>query len=522
MSGPDTGTEAAFDVAVIGGALAGGAVAWLLRQEFPDLKVLVVERAARHGRRVGEATVEVSACFLMRALGLTEHLLHHHLPKQGLRFWFGQGQAGSLADASELGGRYLARVPSFQVDRAVLDEEVLRRAGAAGAVVWRPAVVRRVDLQPGGEQFVTVEQNGETRRVRARWVVDASGFATLLARQEGWREVNTDHPTTTAWARWRGVKNLDGLELARRHPAWALACHGLRGTATNHLMGDGWWAWLIPLAGGETSVGVVFDQRLVQWPAGGALGARLKEFLCRHPAGRELLEDAEWIEDDVHWRSALAYRVTTLAGDGFVLVGDAAGFLDPFYSPGMDWLSFTVSRAVDVIAAHRRGADVAPLLAAYQRDFTDSYRLWFEAIYRDKYAYLGDFELMRVAFPLDVGAYYLGVASQPYRRGAAGFREPVFTTTGGRVVQRLMRAYHTRLVALARARRRRGVLGRANAGRRKLLNGFSFGPSGAWPLIRALGAWARLELAEGWRAWPARPAEPAQAASAAATEVAAK
>ncbi|HMO65439.1 MAG TPA: tryptophan 7-halogenase, partial [Verrucomicrobiota bacterium] len=194
MNGADPGAEAAFDVAVIGGGLAGGAAAWLLRQEFPDLKILVVERAARHGRRVGEATVEVSACFLMRALGLTEHLLHHHLAKQGLRFWFGQGKAGSLAEASELGGRYLARVPSFQVDRAVLDEEVLRRAGEAGAVVWRPAVVRRVDLQPGGEQLVTVEPGGETRRVRARWVVDASGFATLLARQEGWREGNTAHP----------------------------------------------------------------------------------------------------------------------------------------------------------------------------------------------------------------------------------------------------------------------------------------------------------------------------------------
>ena len=49
----------------------------------------------------------------------------------------------------------------------------------------------------------------------------------------------------------------------------------------------------------------------------------------------------EFDEEDVHWRKNLAYYSTTFAGDGFVLVGDAAAFMDPFYSPGMDWISFT-------------------------------------------------------------------------------------------------------------------------------------------------------------------------------------
>src|ERR1043165_2968079 len=99
-------------------------------------------------------------------------------------------------------------------------------------------------------------------------------------------------------------------------------CHGVRGTATNHLVGDGWWAWIIPLKGGDVSVGAVFDQRLVEFPEEGALGDRLKRFLCAHPVGQELLSGAQWVEGDVHWRKALPYYSTRYAGNGFAIVGD--------------------------------------------------------------------------------------------------------------------------------------------------------------------------------------------------------
>ena len=93
------------------------------------------------------------------------------------------------------------------------------------------------------------------------------------------------------------------------------------------------------------SVGVVFDQRLVQWPEGGSVGERLRDFLCEHPVARELLKAAQWVEGDVHWRKNLPYYSTTYGGDGFALVGDAGAFIDPFYSPGMDWVAFTTVAA---------------------------------------------------------------------------------------------------------------------------------------------------------------------------------
>ena len=514
-----------FDVAIIGGALAGAATATLLLRERPDLRVVIIEKSPAFTRRVGEATVEVSAYFLGRVLGLTQYLNESHLVKQGMRFWFANEHTGALDECSEIGGGYLSRVPAYQVDRSTLDEEILRRAVALGARLLRPAAVQKVELNPGGEQSLTLRRDEQTETLTARWVVDAAGCAALLSRQQGWWRPNPAHPTASAWSRWRGVKDWDGLELAKKFPAWAAACHGIRATATNHFVGPGWWAWCIPLKGGEVSVGVVFDQRQVDWPSGDgvSLGERLKTFLLQHPAARELLADAEWIDGDVHWRRNLPYFSTTYAGDGFALVGDAGAFLDPFYSPGMDWVAFTATATADLILAERRGEAVASRLAQHNRDFTRSYARWFEALYLDKYDYLGDFELMRLSFLLDLGLYYLGVASQPYRRGAAGLKQPVFSTRPSVPFFHFMRLYNRRLASIARVRRLRGTWGRSNAGRRFLFGGYTFSAKSVLPILRALLGWGWLELSEGWRSWfAARPAEAPAATPSAAKELAAQ
>jgi len=491
-----------YDVIIIGGSLSGAASAVLLRRECPSLRVLIVERTAKFGRRVGEATVEISGYFLGRVLGMSQFLNDTQLVKQGMRFWFANEDTQMLDESSEIGPRYHVRLPSWQLDRSVVDEELLRRAVEAGAELQRAAQVTRVQLTPGGEQVVTVRSEAREKALRCRWVIDASGVAALLARQEGWLRPNNDHPTAAAWGRWRGVKDWDGRALAEKFPEWAAACYGTRNTATNHIVGDGWWSWWIPLKGGDVSVGVVFDQRLVEFPSGaGRIGERIQEFLSRHPVAREVLARAEWVEGDTHWRKNLAYSSTTLAGDGFALVGDAAAFLDPLYSPGMDWISFTVSASVRLIVAQQHGEPLAPLLTEHEAIFSRSYERWFTAIYRDKYEYLGEFDLMRIAFRMDLGLYYLGIVSQPFKLGTDGLLMPPFATKASAPVFYFMRFYNQRFAAIARDRRRRQRLGRTNHGRRYLIPSFSISPSDIPRILLAAAEWLKLECVEGWRTW---------------------
>ncbi|MGC3988756.1 MAG: NAD(P)/FAD-dependent oxidoreductase [Chthoniobacteraceae bacterium] len=490
-----------YDVIVIGGSLSGAALATLVLKETPSLRVLVIEKSEKFTRRVGEATVEVSAYFLGRVLGLTQHLNESHLVKQGMRFWFHNAETKSLDQASEIGGKFQARLPSYQLDRAVFDEEVLRRAVELGAELRRPAQVTAVDLQTGSAR-VTVKAGDQVQTLHARWVVDASGVAALLARKNGWLKMNEQHPTAAAWARWQGVKDWDGPEFATRFPDWFARCYGVRGTATNHIVGDGWWSWWIPLKGGDVSVGVVFDQRLNEFPGEGQpIAERLRQFLQQHPVARELLEHAQPVEGDALWRRNLAYSSTTFAGDGFSLVGDASAFIDPFYSPGMDWISFTTTATAALIAAQQRGEAVAPLVARHNAQFSQAYSRWFQAIYRDKYEYMGDYELMSAAFRLDLGLYYLGIVSQPFKFGPKALQTPPFVPAVSTPIFHFIRNYNRRLASMARNRRRRGVHGIANSGRNLLVPGYTFGGANAWLLAKAIGAWLRLEIKEGWRTW---------------------
>lgn len=517
---PANGDSGRYDVVVMGGALSGAATAFLIKQKHPAARVLVVEKSPRFTRRVGEATIELSGFFLTRVLGLTAHLNQEHITKQGLRFWFHRDGEGSLADCSEIGGRYLSRSPSFLVDRAVMDEELLRRTVAMGVELRRPAVIKQVELHPGGLQTVTISESDRTERIQARWVVDASGVATTMSRQLGWWRANDAHPTAALWSRWRGVKDWDGMELAQKHPRWAGACWGTRGTATNHLVGDGWWAWMIQLKGGDVSIGLVVDERLAKLPDEGALSERLKPFLMRHPVGREILANAECVENDTHWRRRLAYRSTQLAQDGLMLVGDAAGFIDPLYSPGMDWIALTTWSSADLISRQLKGENPEAQLHKHNADFVRSYDRWFDAIYRNKYEYIGEFDLLRVAFRLDIANYYLGIAGRAYQRGEEFLAEPLYSQKLALPFYLLMRTYNRRLSQMAFARRQRAALGRTNTGHRLLVPGYSFGAASLIPLFKGLGEWAVLELTEGWRTWFS--SQPSSEAAPGTTEVSAR
>jgi flavin-dependent dehydrogenase len=496
---PDTQDQ--FDVIVIGGALSGASTAFLLKRRNPTLRILVVEKNTAFKRRVGEATTEVSGFFLTRMLGLTNYLIRTQIPKNGLRFWFSQDSTGDAADCSELGGRYLSTVPAFLLDRSELDEEVLRRAVVTGIELLRPARVLNVQLEEGGMQEVSIQYGGETKIFKSRWVVDASGVKAQLARANRWLHTNEAHPTLAAWSRWRNTGDWDGLDSVMGSDSIKSGFFGIRGTATNHFAGDGWWAWWIQLKNGDVSIGLVLDQRLVDWSKQeGTVGEKLHRFLSSHPAACVMMRDAEFIDGDVHFRRNLPYYSERQAGDGFVLVGDASAFIDPLYSPGMDWIAFTASAAVELIAKCKEGENPSPLVEKHNRDFLISYQRMFGALYQDKYDYLGDFDLMRVSFRLDIVTYYLYVVRFLYKNGPQAILKPPFSPKEAGPFFRFMCFYNRRLAAMGRSRRERGVFGQHNKDQRDLVSGFNFRLGQLFrTAFDGLWIWLKLELQEGWR-----------------------
>ena len=485
--------ECSHDVAVIGGAISGASTAFLLKRKDPSLRIVIIEKAEAFERKVGESTSEVGACFLMRVLNMAHHLGHQQITKSGLRMWFYRNSSDNFTRCAELGPKHQTRLPAFQLDRSTLDEAVLEKAVRAGCELWRPAKVQDLELGGVGKNDLAVHLDDEVRNVTARWVIDASGRNALIARKLKLYRTLDAHPIHSVWARFRKTFDLDSAAMWESAPHFTEPCWAMRQWATNHLMGRGWWGWLIPLKGGDCSVGLVYDSRIFQLPPGLNLGERLKSHLMTHPLGRKVLCDAQYIEKDVHAYSNLAYYSEQSIGDGWALVGDAAGFLDPLYSQGFDFISYTCSGVFEILADALAGKDVSMASSRYNELYLTQFHTWFESVYKDKYYYLGDAELMTVAFYLDISAYFIGPVRQAYSKHARRYSALPYAGPIGQAVGHFMRCYNRRLAAIAKRKFAAGTYGSANLDSRLFLPGFSPGPGSLKFMLTGVRKWLRAE-----------------------------
>lgn len=513
-SGDSVSDREQFDVVIIGGAFSGSAMGILVRRALPDARIAIVERSEKFDRKVGESTSEVAGCFLTQVLHLSTYLSQKHIAKNGLRMWFTDADNRCLGQCSEIGGKLQTRLPGFQLDRSELDPHLLQMATDAGCKVFRPATVRDLNLNGVGNNTMTIDVKGGGRtQVTAKWVVDASGKAAVVPRLRGTLEsMEEEHPTTAVWARFRNVRDLDGRDISERFPDLSKHVLSARGTATNHLMGRGWWCWIIPLRDGDVSAGVTFDRRLFQLPEGENLTQRLHQHLLSHPVGRELFSDAVAVEKDTRTYSQLAYRSREVAGDGWFVVGDAGGFMDPMYSQGLDYCAHSVYATHTILIDALKGECVRERAAAYSTNFAESYQQWFEALYKDKYRYMGDAELMFIAFMLDLGMYFLGPVRLVYTDKAGEFSRLPYQGPAGRRVAKFMAFYNRRLAALAEQRFAAGDYGRHNLKKRFIVKqGLAPGTALIPLLVRAMFCWGRAEahgLLSRWRSPSPQPANP--------------
>ena len=503
-----------YDVVILGGAFSGASAAILLRRECPDLRVLIVEKADRFDEKVGEATTEMSAMFLTRRLAMWQHLENEQLPKEGLRYWFANEKVTGHANASETGGFIRSTVPAFQLRRDALDEHLLATAVAEGAELWRGARVTDVavgDFQHtvtvAGDQLPVASAGAgdadvlatgnrplATRTVSCRWLLDATGRASFLGRKLNLIERNDEHPTAAIWCRWKNVRHIDDVAVRTGIAAGNV---GSRRLGTNHYTGYGYWIWVIPLGNGETSIGVVFDKRLVELHQSKNRGEDFIAFLKAIPSLAELLEGAEPRLEDLRFYSHLAYATKQYMGRGWSLLGDAAAFLDPYYSPGLDHASFTVEAAVEMIRKDRMGEDLTARIAEHNETFIRSYWRFFRAVYKDKYYYMGEGDLLSAAMLIDTAQYYIFVVMPAYKFLKRFDWMPVLGPKPAFLSYHMMQTYNRRFRAIAGKRRAARRAGLYND-RRRVVAYFNLGLAPLRMVLRGVKLWLRAEWGALW------------------------
>ena len=397
-----------YDVFIAGGGLAGLTLARQLKQAAPALTLLVAEKrvhpAPEAAHKVGESSVEIGAHYFGKVLGLEPHLQARQLPKLGLRYFGPAGDNRDLQARFELGPPMFPPVPSYQLDRGRLENYLLESDREMGIEVWDRAVVK--DFEFGDPHHrIEIDTAGGRREITARWMVDASGRGGLIRRRLNLtREVA--HLANACW--WR-VNYSSRLDHWVGDAAWQARVPGeQRWLSTNHLMGRGYWVWLIPLGSGTTSFGIVGDAQLhpyhrlnrfekaIEW-------LRQYEPQCAEVVERDRREGR--VEDFLALKHFAHGCERVYSNDRWLLTGEAGVFTDPFYSPGSDFIGMSNSFITDLITRERRGEDIR----ARVEQFNTGYLRLFEGflrVYTGQYPLMGNAQVMTAKAAWDNGSYW--------------------------------------------------------------------------------------------------------------------
>lgn len=403
---------ASLDVTILGGGLAGLTLAIQLRRQFPSLSVLVLERrshpvpAAAH--KVGESSVEIGAHYFDTVLGLKEHLTTRQLKKFGFRFFFSAGQE-DLAAVTELGASRYLSTPSYQLDRGIFENFLGEHARELGVQFVDGAVVRNFDLgTQRAAHAVRYEIAGAQREVQSRWLIDAAGRAGLIKRKLGLQQDNA-HNANAVWFRLGAKIDIDEWST---DTAWLQRCAPpYRWLSTNHLCGEGYWAWLIPLSSGSHSVGIVCDAQMHPLETMNTFDRALEWCRAHQPRlAREVASKQHLLQDFSFLRNFSYGCKQVFSAERWALTGEAGVFLDPFYSPGSDFIAIGNTYITDLVARDLRGESINGRAHVYQQLYFSFYESML-SLYTGQYAMFGDPQVLPVKVIWDY-TYYWGVLCQ--------------------------------------------------------------------------------------------------------------
>jgi flavin-dependent dehydrogenase len=307
-----------YDVIVMGGGPAGSSVASILAREGRSVILFEKEVFPRH--HIGESLM-TDTYFTFERMGFLDKLkaspfvrkysvqFANPAGKESRPFYFFEATHHESAD-------------TWQVTRAVFDKMLIDHAAEQGAVVHQSTQIKKVIFE--GERAVGVEAkmpDGALQSFSAKVIIDATGQSAMLSNKFGWRVRDAKLKKAVLYSYFKG---------AHREP-------DLNGGATLVLrteLGSNGWFWYIPLDGDITSVGIVADPDYLLKGRGQDLAKIYEEEIEKCAPCRARVAGGERV-DKIYSILDYSYRSRRCAGDGFILIGDAYGFLDPIYSSGV-------------------------------------------------------------------------------------------------------------------------------------------------------------------------------------------
>lgn len=401
-----------YEVAILGGGLAGLTLAKQLLMQRPEIRVAVIEKrnfpVCETTCKVGESTVEIGAHYFGEELQLKKHLTDQQLPKFGLRFFFKDAWQ-SLAEGTEVGGSTFFSAPSYQVDRGRLENFLAESVTDMGATVFSGSRIREVELHSAkgngaSDHKVVFTQEGQDRLLRSRWVVDASGRACFLKRKLGLSE-ELQHDINAVWFRVDANIQIDGW-CDDEHWQSLTGKVPRRWLSTNHLMGEGYWVWLIPLATGSTSVGIVADPRIHSLRDLNSIDKAMDWLDENQPeCAHALKPHLDKVQDFLAMKNMARGSRQVFSADRWALVGEAGVFLDPFYSPGSDFIAIGNTMVTRLIEDDLDGRPLEHLAPTLQSVFLTLFQNNL-ITYQDQYPLFGNPRIMALKFVWDYTVYW--------------------------------------------------------------------------------------------------------------------
>jgi flavin-dependent dehydrogenase len=341
------------DVIIIGGGPAGSTAATLIAQSGRRVELFERDRFPRF--HIGESLIPNTYHVLKRLGMLPKMKGSHFVKKYSVQF---VNQSGKLSEPFYfVDHRPHESSQTWQVLRSEFDTLLLGNAREHGVVVHEGARVLDVRFDGPRATGVTVQlQDGSRREVSAQAIVDASGQSSVIMSRLGLRDWDPILKKAALWTYWRGAQRDTGRD---EGATLVLQTTGKQG-----------WFWYIPLHNDIVSVGVVaaYDY-LFKSRSDKEHEAIYFEEVDRCPGLQPRIAGAKRAEGFFAAKE-YSYRSSQAAGDGWVLVGDAFGFLDPLYSSGVLLALTSGARAADaVVEGLAKGDTSAAQLGKWSGDF---------------------------------------------------------------------------------------------------------------------------------------------------------